>query len=211
MTHTQQTLLELSQTESLVKDAETGQRGFLYTGDPKYLAPYDLAVGEVTGHIDRLAELTAGQSWAAGAHFGAARFGRDEAERAGADDLLLPGGEARVAKALVLSDDGRLLMTQIRSVTEEMVREEDSLWTARSAKYQRSVRVTIACIYLASGLAVLGWVFCVLHSACDWFARASCAPARGARRVVQSDSDQLGRCGDRDGWTGTGDVSEYCG
>ena len=59
VTHTQQTLLELSQTESLVKDAETGQRGFLYTGDSKYLAPYDLAVGQVTGHIDRLAELTA--------------------------------------------------------------------------------------------------------------------------------------------------------
>jgi CHASE3 domain sensor protein len=59
VTHTQQTLLELSQTESLMKDAETGQRGFLYTGDPKYLAPYDLAVGQVKGHIDRLAELTA--------------------------------------------------------------------------------------------------------------------------------------------------------
>ncbi len=95
VTHTQQTLLELSRTESLMKDAETGQRGFLYTGDPKYLAPYDLAVGEVTGHIDRLAELTAGQSWAAGAHFGAARFGQGRIERAGADDLLLPGGEAR--------------------------------------------------------------------------------------------------------------------
>jgi CHASE3 domain sensor protein len=34
-----QVLYELSQTESLLKDAETGQRGFLYTGDPKYLTP----------------------------------------------------------------------------------------------------------------------------------------------------------------------------
>ena len=37
-------LLELSQTESLLKDAETGQRGYLYTGEPKYLAPYNLAL-----------------------------------------------------------------------------------------------------------------------------------------------------------------------
>jgi CHASE3 domain sensor protein len=35
--HTQQLLVELSQTESTIKDAETSQRGFLYTEDPKYL------------------------------------------------------------------------------------------------------------------------------------------------------------------------------
>ena len=48
-----------------------------------------------------------------------------------------------------------------------MVREEDSLWTARSATYQRSVRVTIASIYLASGLAAIGLGFLayfILHA-----------------------------------------------
>ncbi|HEY5212641.1 MAG TPA: CHASE3 domain-containing protein, partial [Acidobacteriaceae bacterium] len=39
LARTRQVLFELSQTESLLKDAETGQRGYLYTGDPKYLAP----------------------------------------------------------------------------------------------------------------------------------------------------------------------------
>ena len=76
-------------------------------------------------------------------------------------------GKPEEAKAIVLSDDGRLLMTRIRSLIEEMVREEDSLWTARSATYQRSVRVTIACIYLASGLAAIGLGFLayfILHA-----------------------------------------------
>ncbi len=48
-----------------------------------------------------------------------------------------------------------------------MVREEDSLWTARSAKYQRSVRVTIALFILRSGLAVIGLGFLayfILHA-----------------------------------------------
>src|ERR1700678_272423 len=56
--HTQQVLFELSQTESLLKDAETGQRGFLYTGDPKYLTDYNLAIGQVDSHLENLGRLT---------------------------------------------------------------------------------------------------------------------------------------------------------
>ena len=36
--HTQQVLLELTQIESLLTQAESGQRGFLYTNDEQYLA-----------------------------------------------------------------------------------------------------------------------------------------------------------------------------
>jgi CHASE3 domain sensor protein len=57
--HSRQVLYELSQTESLLKDAETGQRGFLYTGDQKYLSPYTDAIGQVDSHLDALAALVA--------------------------------------------------------------------------------------------------------------------------------------------------------
>ena len=39
--HTQRVQLELTIVESLLKDAETGQRGYLYTGEAKYLEPYN--------------------------------------------------------------------------------------------------------------------------------------------------------------------------
>src|SRR5436305_1544297 len=52
-------LLELEKTESLVKDAEAAQRGFLYTGDPSYLAPYDQAKAEIDSHFSQLMRLTA--------------------------------------------------------------------------------------------------------------------------------------------------------
>ena len=42
--HTQRVQLELTTVESLLKDAETGQRGYLYTGEAKYLEPYNTAV-----------------------------------------------------------------------------------------------------------------------------------------------------------------------
>ena len=55
--HTQRCAAGAGAIESLLKDAETGQRGFLYTGEARYLEPYDTAVKQVDAHIDRLAEL----------------------------------------------------------------------------------------------------------------------------------------------------------
>ena len=56
--HTFQVISELEITLSLLKDAETGQRGYLITHDRSYLEPYNQAVNEITGHIDKLAALT---------------------------------------------------------------------------------------------------------------------------------------------------------
>src|ERR1700691_6032356 len=56
--HTQQVLFELSQTESLLKDAETGQRGYLYTEDPRYLTDYQHASNRISPQIDKVAQPT---------------------------------------------------------------------------------------------------------------------------------------------------------
>ena len=39
VSHSRQVLFELDRLELLLVDAETGERGYLYTGDSKYLAP----------------------------------------------------------------------------------------------------------------------------------------------------------------------------
>ena len=44
----------LESTLSMVKDAETGQRGFLLTGDEEYLAPYNDASAGLDGSLARL-------------------------------------------------------------------------------------------------------------------------------------------------------------
>lgn len=49
--HTHEVILAIEETLSYIKDAETGQRGFILTGDHKYLAPYD----EAKENIDRRA------------------------------------------------------------------------------------------------------------------------------------------------------------
>jgi len=48
----------VNETLALIGDAETGQRGFLLTGDPAYLAPYRAALPKLQTSLDRLRSLT---------------------------------------------------------------------------------------------------------------------------------------------------------
>ncbi|NID09272.1 response regulator [Fibrivirga algicola] len=57
--HTNQVLIEAENIISYMKDAETGQRGYLLTFDRRFLQPYTDSYGKVTTSYDRLQELTA--------------------------------------------------------------------------------------------------------------------------------------------------------
>lgn len=58
--HTHEVLFNLEQVISAVKDAETGQRGFLLTGDALFLEPYNGAQERVWIAFARVSALTAG-------------------------------------------------------------------------------------------------------------------------------------------------------
>ena len=49
--------IALESAISLVKDAETGQRGFLLTGDEEYLAPYTEAIAGLDPNLERVRTL----------------------------------------------------------------------------------------------------------------------------------------------------------
>jgi PAS domain S-box-containing protein len=159
LSHTKQVLFELAQTESLLKDAETGQRGFLYTGDPKYLAPYNLAIGQVGPSIDEVAQLTADNPRQQARIPMLRNLAQSKMAELAQTIMLYRSGKPEEAKALVLSDAGLLTMNDIRKLMNEMGEEETSLEAARSVAYQKSIRVTTDCIYLASFIAALGLSF----------------------------------------------------
>ena len=58
VSHTHEVLGQLEQVVSALKDAETGQRGYLLTGERVYLEPYEQAVPRIPGHLQRLRALT---------------------------------------------------------------------------------------------------------------------------------------------------------
>src|SRR3954451_896845 len=55
--HTHEVLRGLERVVSLVKDAETGQRGFLLTGREEYLAPYTSALPAIDGQVAALEDM----------------------------------------------------------------------------------------------------------------------------------------------------------
>src|ERR1700733_974494 len=56
--HTHEVVNSLNETVALLSDAETGQRGYLLTGDDAYLEPYKAATRNIDRIVVRLNDLT---------------------------------------------------------------------------------------------------------------------------------------------------------
>jgi signal transduction histidine kinase/DNA-binding response OmpR family regulator/CHASE3 domain sensor protein len=56
--HTHQAMIALEELLSTLKDAETGQRGFLLTADESYLGPYNAAVQDTAARLAQVKDLT---------------------------------------------------------------------------------------------------------------------------------------------------------
>ena len=156
--HIQQVLIALNQTQSLVKDAETGQRGYLYTGEPKYLDPYNQALAQLDPQLRVLQQMFKNPTRLAEV---AQLRTLTQAKLAELAETirLYNSGDPDAARALVLSDRGRLIMVQIDNLIGKIQLEETSLESTRSEDTRRSIRDTYISIYLASLVAAAGLFF----------------------------------------------------
>jgi PAS domain S-box-containing protein len=158
VSHTRKVLLELGELELLLVDAETGQRGYLYTGDSKYLTPYHDAISKIDPQLDEVAKLTADNP----RQQAMIPELRDQvhakvAEMAQVIDLHRLG-KPEAARELVLTSTGLLLMDRIRLAVTQMTNEEERLESLRVTAYERTIDQTILSIYVANLLAVIGLV-----------------------------------------------------
>src|SRR5580704_2710069 len=58
VTHTHKVKETTFEVLGALRDAETGQRGFVLTGEERYLEPYQAAIKVVDGYLQNLRELT---------------------------------------------------------------------------------------------------------------------------------------------------------
>jgi PAS domain S-box-containing protein len=165
--HTQRVLLELTAFESLLKDAETGQRGYLYTGDPRYLEPYNEAVAQGSPHMAKLAELTADNPQHQ-EHVARLRVLKEQKLAEMAQTIALAqAGKQQQARALVMSDEGRRTMVEIRALVEQMSGEERAMEATRLAAVAASTQALMRTLYLTTLLTAVGLVllaFFILRS-----------------------------------------------
>ncbi len=153
--HTFQVISELETTLSLLKDAETGQRGYLITHNRSYLEPYNQAVNEITGHIDKLATLTADNEVQ---QRRIARLRTLVAERIRLAkeniDLEAAGKHAQAADS-VANNAGKNKMDEVRELVGNMRNEEDLLLRERAASSQQSLSRTIVTFVFATLTAIV--------------------------------------------------------
>ena len=154
--NSRQVLIALEETESTLKDAETGQRGYLLTGDASYLAPYDRAQSELMPSIDDLARLTAGNPAQQQNISQLRSLGKEKMDELAQSIALYRSGQPDQARAMVTSDRGLLTMDSLRLLFARMQREEVRLDGQRDAEYRQSVRQTTVSIWLATLTALLG-------------------------------------------------------
>lgn len=177
---------ELADLLSESKDAETGQRGYIITGNDGYLEPYRSALGKIKPTVSELLRLTVDnpqqqRRLAALQPLIDAKL----AELKQTIDLRRTEGFDAATK-VVLSDAGKTIMDQIRTIVGEADRVEAELLKQRSEEAHSSAD-------LATLIIVWGGLLGALTvAAIGWFITRSMSSQVGtAVGQVQSSSAEL--------------------
>ncbi|GEN81415.1 methyl-accepting chemotaxis protein [Actinotalea fermentans] len=153
--HTHEVLDGTDAITSALKDAETGQRGYLITGVRSYLEPYTAAQAALAEAVASVRELTI-----------------DNAEQQARLDALEPLVQAKfaemqetidvrdqdgfeAAQEIVLTDQGKAVMDQIRGIIDEIVGAERALLAERAESADQSAATTSVAVLGGTSAVVL--------------------------------------------------------
>lgn len=150
--HTNEVKSSLENVISSLKDAETGQRGFLLTGNDEYLEPYNGAYDNALKNLDKVLDLTA-----------------DNTLQQESGKILKSSLVKRVARMQLMIDKkragqnidyedmrmGKAYMDSVRKQVDRMTAEENRLLVLRTDTQQQFAFYTPIVIVLAALLAIL--------------------------------------------------------
>lgn len=150
--HTFKVIQEFDYVLSRIKDAETGQRGYLLAGDPVFLEPYNGSERDILAHIDQVQLLTADNN-AQQKDFPALQELIKE-KYAFIDGTIADRRNGRpVTTARLIYGKG--IMDHIRQKVHVMENREQKLMISRTARVSAFATYTPILIVFASLLAVI--------------------------------------------------------
>ncbi len=182
--HSVQVIDTLQELGLVVRDAETGQRGFLLTGSDAYLAPYQAALGRAAFLQGELQRLTADDAQVQAQLRALSPSLQGKLEELAQTVELRRADGLDAAMRLVRTDAGRVLMTRIEDSIAAMTGEERARLEARLAETEsraRWVRWLLAG-GTALAVAILLWAARLLNQA---WRRSSDAEARQRTLALQ--------------------------
>jgi signal transduction histidine kinase len=137
-------------------DAETGSRGYLLTGDPRYLEPYNAAVTEITQNLDNLRLL---YTASADEFATLSQLGRNVQRKLAEMELsvrMRKQGNEEAWKFVLMTDVGKEHMDAIREQATKLIDASAARMEVSQVQVRRSLllsRIGIAAVTLAGLLA----------------------------------------------------------
>ncbi|WGV25797.1 GAF domain-containing protein [Halotia branconii] len=162
---TQKNINSLEELLSATKDAETGQRGYIITGDQTYLQPYKSAIAIIDQKIERLNILTVNNpqqqkqlktlKYLIRAKLAFAKNTIDLRQRLGFEP----------SSQLLRTNLGKNLMDDIRKIVRKMENEEQSLLNQQLKVAQVNARNTVLTLAIAIsfGFIVLAIIYYLIY------------------------------------------------
>jgi CHASE3 domain sensor protein len=139
-----------------VLDGETGSRGYLLTGDPRYLEPYNAAVGEITQRLDNLQLLHTAN---ADEFATLSQLGRNVQRKLAEMELsvrMRKEGNEEAWKFVLMTDVGKEHMDAIREQATKLIEASTARMEVSQVQVRRSLllsRIGIAAVAMAGLLA----------------------------------------------------------
>jgi signal transduction histidine kinase/CheY-like chemotaxis protein len=156
--HSRQVIDQVQRCVESMLDLETGHRGYVITGQSRFLQPYERARLTLNDQIKTLGELTQDSP---------TQKSRVEKIRAAAADKqrelakgieLIKAGDAETARAIVATGAGKEMMDRFREGIDAMRREESLLLAKRQKDLGRSFGDTSTVVVITSVIAIMSGI-----------------------------------------------------
>ena len=153
--HSYQVMQATQTSFSLIQDVESGQRGYLFKGDPQYLDSYDASLAKLPAAAANLSRLVADNPEQSAR---AARLNALIARRAEvAARRVNLARQGRLAEAQVLQHgEGHNAMMLVRTSVADMMRDENAVLAQRIERADRTDLIGLVVGLLLSALSILG-------------------------------------------------------
>lgn len=190
--HAHEVLASSEHLLSTLADAETGQRGYIITGVPSYLEPFQLAKARVQGSVARLRALTSDNIEQGAAIQDIERLVNQKLDELSETIALRRDKGLEAARKVMMTDRGKRVMDTIRSRLKEINARESILLAAAEQKTQSIYELVILGngLRLVLGMGMLGLAFFFVYQdmAARRRAEKSLFDAKGYAEAIISES-----------------------
>jgi CHASE3 domain sensor protein len=136
-------------------DAETGQRGFVITGNPAFLVPYAHATETIPAALKQLMSLVGDNAQQLALIYALKETTDSKLEELKSTVATRERQGFAAAQTLVAERQGKEAMDRIRAVTRQITQSEEQLLTARSVEVHHDEQRIILIIILTTLVSTL--------------------------------------------------------